>query len=1363
MPQLTAPQETKLRAEKHKLTPYLSILKHRVLWSALVNSDALAQGDVSIPFDGGSGLNFSWVEPVQEVWVGTSAGADDLGRARIKGISSGDGGITGTLTVAKSPITWQNNAHLTFIHDYPVKPKRPRIATDETFYKDYDIAFDWPPTPVCIAGPDRAEFLEGASLVFNVDLSLSYPVASGASIASSFAASVVPSAGVTVAVSAATGIGTITFTQTGQYWAKFSCTDDNGKTQVTYRWYDIASPDPTSEDYPVVVSEIPDITHAWASGGWECSFSVHESATLSDIPDKTAAILWGRWTYDGVDGPISFAPDSSSIVMGGFIRQDSFSKSMADGEAPVRFKMSTAHGVLGQKYNFSVSLEAVNATPDVWWKYDSSLTVGRGVHHLLAEHTTALERMDVFGLTNITTKRAYVEIPDNNLFGAASSLSNNRGTREHLVCDIMGRMHLVPNPQFLSDADRAGLTTTAAVTATDRSLLEIDREQENQVCLTYVSGFVWDGTFDENGAPDAQSVCAIAPGDDAEDDGPQVERMDYQTFASQQEANDVAGRVHSARNNAYKSIEVAFQGNYLGVLDSAYGEQWEISLLTTETPREIVLTNRPIYPRVVQASVLDGVVTIIATFEAEAPSLQGKFTNCPVLPPLGGDSPDIPDEDDLGGGLLSAGSVKYKSPLGNSWATRYAGAVSDMAIDPYWNSKQDSTASEDAIVVIGGVGYLRRSTDAGKNWSVITPGTDPPNDAGDDPAPTAATVDYNIIEASQAVESEWVVIARWQNGDGDWRSWFLYTDDDFATSSWSSAGGGYTELAIPSSYDAGELHNTHADYQQILDMGNDRLVAMWISLGSVGQAHTRVALIDTANGTVLEVGGSGGSLGTRVMAIAKLTDTTFAAIQEVTDSYVLVARVYDISGDEASSWVGEGEIPDHLGISDMPTVVSIARLSDTTFIAAYNVDEDGNDNGMVVHCTFDEVDTITFGTPVVFHSGAVNYFVLLEGLVGTHLYYQDDSLTDLRGAMITASGTVLTVFSSVAVLANSVELISACILTGDKAVVVYADTADSNHLWSRVVTLGTGTAVMGTDYEIKNAVVTAVYAAETGASSGVVAYRHGTSTLSYTRFTVDGHVLTPGSEVDYPITGFLPLITNTPKGLVYVGADENNDDRVTFYLPGIGGGSAKILGLSLGKAEGFLAYITLWDGVELAIRVYELPSVALLDDIYLGDATEDELDNREKIAFPYSPWGFSDDFVWVYGRMFNPAGLSGLSHIIYSLDGALTFALLDDSLGAYHVSSLTEQYGTVQAMVSLLNQSKLYTGNLSGIQLRSTLPISGYINPHGTTYDWLEQVIYAASGVAGAVVVVKSSLPYDVWTDITYDHGATAVRSLEIL
>lgn len=174
-----------LRQSNHISQMFLSVEKPTTLWVARVTG-GLSVGETDITFNSGTGTGFSAITDYQEVWLGVAEDDYSYGKLRIRSISSGDGGVTGTVTVARHGHHLPDGLWLTFKHNYPLRPVYPYIDGSGDFYKDGDITYtdqNDTPNPVVIAGPNQAGFIYDGAWTIDVDMSDSYPIAPGATIA----------------------------------------------------------------------------------------------------------------------------------------------------------------------------------------------------------------------------------------------------------------------------------------------------------------------------------------------------------------------------------------------------------------------------------------------------------------------------------------------------------------------------------------------------------------------------------------------------------------------------------------------------------------------------------------------------------------------------------------------------------------------------------------------------------------------------------------------------------------------------------------------------------------------------------------------------------------------------------------------------------------------------------------------------------------------------------------------------------------------------------------------------------------------------------------------------------------------------
>ena len=324
MPALHADELAMLRGEGHHSSFFTSFLKPLTLWEMQVNSGALSPGETTIPFDNGTGSHFAAVETPQQVWIGTLQGDNDIEhRMRVRSITSGDGGVTGTIEVSPNVVAWADDLWIKIVHNYQLTPMYSLlIGPPETaaIFIDRDVAYtdqnSQPPPVVVVDFSHRAGFIRNGEAAFWVDASNSYAIADGASI-SSYALTTYPTTGVTVTFNTSTGVGRIVVTSLTQdyYWCKFSATDSNGKTQDSWRCIFAYDPDRSGSTYPHIDFDINQLDCAWDSGGWHSQLLLHDNAALSDVPDKTFTILWQEQSWGIGEGfALSYRIDDQLIV-----------------------------------------------------------------------------------------------------------------------------------------------------------------------------------------------------------------------------------------------------------------------------------------------------------------------------------------------------------------------------------------------------------------------------------------------------------------------------------------------------------------------------------------------------------------------------------------------------------------------------------------------------------------------------------------------------------------------------------------------------------------------------------------------------------------------------------------------------------------------------------------------------------------------------------------------------------------------------------------------------------------------------------------------------------------------------------------
>lgn len=479
------------------------------------------------------------------------------------------------------------------------------------------------------------------SASFALDASDSYAVADGAAIAS-YAWTCIKNGGDTdyIAFSdtgdntSAIANPTLTIGAAGQYWLKLTVTDDNGKSQSTYRAIFVHdSSYPEYRDF-----NITNMSGSWDSGGWSVGINAFGDVELGDFPDSALALLWSVNYFGDSEDYVNLWGVSNEVICAGYIRQESDSDDLGSGDGDISFTIVTPEAVLAQKAEMSaISIEAVT-TPTKWYEYASWLTAGRAVHYLLRWYSTVMQTCDVYGLLDNTLGVEAQSFIQESILAMVNSFTYDAGIFAKLISDRLGRLHLVEDSQMFDDATRAAQDTVFEFETTDLSAtVNLGRQPVKPTALGFLAGVTFDGsakaafTFIIPGYP-AGAINIQFP----EFDGSGAIQKTNQIIEDQADGEMKTGRILAAANNPLKEQRLDLRGNYLGAFDIVPSIGWyDWGIADATFKRNLDLNGTRWLCRQVSASfpatdVYSGSIDVSAILEGEAFGPDGLLADYPT-------------------------------------------------------------------------------------------------------------------------------------------------------------------------------------------------------------------------------------------------------------------------------------------------------------------------------------------------------------------------------------------------------------------------------------------------------------------------------------------------------------------------------------------------------------------------------------------------------------------------------------------------------------------------------------------------------------------------------------------------------------
>lgn len=265
----------------------------------------------------------------------------------------------------------------------------------------------------------------------------------------------------------------LTISAAGYYLVKHTVTDtNNSQIQVQYvPIYVHSDADPPYECLLTSVDGDP-------ASGFRATFELFESATIDDLPDGCAVIVWAEDTLNGVGRAYGAAVDERShIVMSGFLRRDTSRARGDTGLETVEFEVISPLAKLGELPGFS-KVMVNDASPDAWAKtYD--LGVFRAIMQLLTHYTNALNLFDLTFTLFSDYDYPALYLQKSTPLDQVKELADAVDCR--FVCDRGGHFEIQRRLELLPLADRSVPVTTITLTTQDIIDYECTREHYRPV------------------------------------------------------------------------------------------------------------------------------------------------------------------------------------------------------------------------------------------------------------------------------------------------------------------------------------------------------------------------------------------------------------------------------------------------------------------------------------------------------------------------------------------------------------------------------------------------------------------------------------------------------------------------------------------------------------------------------------------------------------------------------------------------------------------------------------------------------------------------------------------------------------------
>lgn len=627
----------RLRKRPTQAQLHLAIYQPSNVLTAQINDVSIEKGAQSIVYDNAAG-NWQEIESGMTMYVGTTPGAKDVGRIRVRTATPA------AISVAENDhIDWQDDLYLTIVSFFEPWGIFTRIVLDANnipiFYKDYDIEYDGQNQlfdPVLHMGPNYAGFIETGAFGMRFSSSGSFDPTDGSS-PTGF--SWIFEDG-TPTGSNEPHPGLVQWTDPGCYTVHLTATTDKGKSSHSHRHVTVMRRPEQGGSPCGLVTEwgLNSMRGSRREHGWSVGLWVRETADIDKITEGALVLIISDARYGDDE---NLGPDKaiggqayarSNLVFAGYIEDESIEYDYETSK--LEFKAASIMQILESKHSFSVSLES--QTNAMTWYQIRDMTVDKAVLHYLKWQSTALDIAD-FHPTGDGRGVQFMDFGRGPIADSVYDLYESTLFADVAV-DRQGSIWSEIDPRMVQTGSRSHSFNMKLSKEDYIQIVDITRMAINPLAYVELGGIAYSGPVTGTNAPYLSGAPGDAPGYEGS-----VNAISGLVLSSQDELNELSGLYYARDNARYPEIVLQMAGPYTNI-DIAPYEFVTMDLAAEETWRRVTWYDKRFLPTDITIEYDPmGSLTMQVTLAEETWGKPGETIIIPVEPPY--DEPDLPDWD----------------------------------------------------------------------------------------------------------------------------------------------------------------------------------------------------------------------------------------------------------------------------------------------------------------------------------------------------------------------------------------------------------------------------------------------------------------------------------------------------------------------------------------------------------------------------------------------------------------------------------------------------------------------------------------------------------------------------------------------